>query len=107
VAENAPDDGALREVGQHSPPDVRELENALDRSLILSGDGDIQAEHLGAGGPSLSRGGGRAVRAADVLGEGFNLDAFERELLYAALERAGGTRRRRRSCWASPGAGCV
>ncbi|HEX8826234.1 MAG TPA: helix-turn-helix domain-containing protein, partial [Archangium sp.] len=81
-----------RLTGYTWPGNVRELENALERSLILSGEGDIQAEHLGAGGPSLSRGGGKGVRAADVLGEGFNLDAFERELLYAALERAGGNK---------------
>jgi DNA-binding NtrC family response regulator len=81
-----------RLTGHAWPGNVRELENALERSLILSGEGDIQAEHVGPGGPSLSRGGGKAVRAADVLGEGFNLDAFERELLYAALERAGGNK---------------
>jgi transcriptional regulator with PAS, ATPase and Fis domain len=81
-----------RLMGYGWPGNVRELENALERALILSGEGDIAAEHVGAGGPSLSRGGGRAVRAADVLGEGFNLDAFERELLYAALERAGGNK---------------
>jgi DNA-binding NtrC family response regulator len=81
-----------RLTGYGWPGNVRELENALERSLILSGEGDIQAEHLGPGGPSLSRGGGKGVRAADVLGEGFNLDAFERELLYAALERAGGNK---------------
>jgi DNA-binding NtrC family response regulator len=37
----------------------------------------------------LARGGSRA---AEVLGEGFNLDTFERDLLHAALERAGGNK---------------
>ena len=78
--------------GYRWPGNVRELENALERSLILSGEGGIEAEHLGPAGPSLGRGGGRGVRAADVLGEGFNLDVFERELMYAALERAGGNK---------------
>jgi DNA-binding NtrC family response regulator len=32
------------------------------------------------------------MRAGDVLGEGFNLDAFEKELLFAALDRAGGSK---------------
>ncbi|OJT18706.1 sigma-54-dependent Fis family transcriptional regulator [Archangium sp. Cb G35] len=85
-------DAEARLLGYTWPGNVRELENAMERALILSGEGDIQAEHLGAGGPSLSRGGGKGVRAADVLGEGFNLDTFERELLYAALERAGGNK---------------
>jgi DNA-binding NtrC family response regulator len=33
-----------------------------------------------------------AARAADMLGPGFDLDAFERELVFAALERAGGNK---------------
>ena len=32
--------------------------------------------------------------AADLVGEGFSLDAFERELLLAALSRAGGNKTR-------------
>jgi DNA-binding NtrC family response regulator len=71
------------------PGNVRELENALERGLILAGEGEVLAEHLGTGGPWLSRGGSRA---ADVLMEGFNLDTFERDLLHAALERAGGNK---------------
>jgi DNA-binding NtrC family response regulator len=81
-----------RLTGYAWPGNVRELENALERALILAGEGDILAEHLGPAGPSLARGGSKGVGAADVLGEGFNLDAFERELLYAALERAGGNK---------------
>ncbi len=70
------------------PGNVRELENALERALILAGDGPIGAAHLTPGGP-LRAGGGRA---GDVLGEGFGLDAFERELIEAALTRAGGNK---------------
>jgi two-component system, NtrC family, response regulator HydG len=70
------------------PGNVRELENALERALILAGEDEIRAEHLespvsaGEAGPS----------AAQVLRDGFNLDAFERELIFAALERAGGNK---------------
>jgi two-component system response regulator HydG len=35
---------------------------------------------------------GEASRAAALLTEGFNLDAFEQELLRAALERTGGNK---------------
>ena len=67
------------------PGNVRELENALERALILAGDEPIGAEHV--------RGPGRAPsRAADVLESGFRLDDFERELIEAALERAGGNK---------------
>ena len=69
------------------PGNVRELENALERALILAGEEPIQAGHL-AGAATA----GRARRTADVLVEGFELDAFERELLHAALERAGGNK---------------
>ena len=94
------------------PGNVRELENALERALILAGDGPVATEHLGAGAsPARTR-----SRAADLLDDGFELDAFERDLVHAALERAGGnkthaarllgvTRRRLYSMLASQGAG--
>jgi DNA-binding NtrC family response regulator len=69
------------------PGNVRELENALERALILAGDGEIQSGHVTTGGLSP-----RARRASELLGEGFSLDGFERELILAALERAGGNK---------------
>ncbi len=93
------------------PGNVRELENALERALILAGEEELRAEHLSAG--TAAR--GRPRDAAELVGEGFSLDAFERELLLAALARAGGsktkaatflgvTRRRLYSMLASAGA---
>jgi DNA-binding NtrC family response regulator len=70
------------------PGNVRELENALERGIILAGEGAIEVEHLGGGGA----GGGRAGKAADLLVEGFELDAFERDVIYAAIEKAGGNK---------------
>ncbi|HEX8908330.1 MAG TPA: sigma-54 dependent transcriptional regulator [Anaeromyxobacteraceae bacterium] len=72
---------------QRWPGNVRELENALERALILAGDGDIRPEHLTAAPGTRGR-----SRASDVLAEGFDLDAFERDLIHAALERAGGNK---------------
>jgi transcriptional regulator with PAS, ATPase and Fis domain len=70
------------------PGNVREMENALERALILAGAEEIHPRHLGAGGTDSAR----SRRAAEVIGEGFSLDAFELELIHAAIERAGGNK---------------
>lgn len=72
------------------PGNVRELENALERALILAGEGDIEPAMLGLRGPRRDE--RVASQARSLLVEGFNLDAFERELLYAAIEQAGGNK---------------
>jgi transcriptional regulator with PAS, ATPase and Fis domain len=69
------------------PGNVRELENVLERALIVAGEGAVAPEHLGA-----APGASRPRRAADLLTDGFDLDGFERELVYAAIERAGGNK---------------
>jgi DNA-binding NtrC family response regulator len=69
------------------PGNVRELENAIERAVILAGDAPIEAAHLGG-----TAGSARARKASDLLVDGFDLDAFERELIEAALERAGGNK---------------
>ena len=67
---------------------MRELENALERALILAGDEDIEAAHVAAAGASP----GGSPTAGEVLRPGFDLDAFERDLILAALDRAGGNK---------------
>jgi two-component system, NtrC family, response regulator HydG len=69
------------------PGNVRELENALERALILAGADEIAGGHVAwAEGPPVK------TRAADVIGPGFNLDDFNRDLLHAAIEREGGNK---------------
>jgi DNA-binding NtrC family response regulator len=77
---------------QHEwPGNVRELENALERAIILSGEDEILPIHLvPARGLRSARGG--TLQAGDVLVDGFNLDVFERDLLFAALERSRGNK---------------
>ncbi len=69
------------------PGNVRELENALERALILAGEREIRAQDLSTPATLRAR-----SRVADVLVDGFDLDAFERELILAAIERAGGNK---------------
>jgi DNA-binding NtrC family response regulator len=76
-------------VGYAWPGNVRELENALERALILAGPDEIAPALLSLASP-LGR--AEAGRAASLLGDGFNLDSFERDLLRAALERTGGNK---------------
>jgi transcriptional regulator with PAS, ATPase and Fis domain len=76
-----------RLLGYAWPGNVRELENVVERALILAGDGEIRPEHL-ALGASASRPGA----PVELLAEGFSLDGLERDLVYAALERAAGNK---------------
>ena len=69
---------------------VRELENALERALILAGEAEIDPEHLGLRPPG-SASGGRGD-PAEILVPGFALDRFERDLIHAAIGRAGGNK---------------
>jgi len=69
------------------PGNVRELENALERALILAGEQEITDGHFAFAEDAAAR-----THVGNVLGPGFSLDAFERDLLYAALERAGGNK---------------
>jgi DNA-binding NtrC family response regulator len=71
------------------PGNVRELENALERALILAGPEEVGPALLSLASPLA---GAESGRAAGLLTEGFNLDAFERELLLAALDRSGGNK---------------
>jgi DNA-binding NtrC family response regulator len=80
--------GARTRLEQHSwPGNVRELENVLERATILAGDAHIAPEHLTLGVAPRSRN-----VVLELLVPGFDLDGFERELLQAAMERAGGNK---------------
>ncbi len=88
---------ALRALERHSfPGNVRELENMLERALILAGSDPIGLEHLTFSGAPAA-----APARADGHGwvpvippEGLSLEVLERELIVQALERAGGNKSR-------------
>jgi DNA-binding NtrC family response regulator len=77
-----------RLLAHHWPGNVRELENVLERASILAGEGPIGPQHLAP----TRRGTARATGAEALLVDGFALDDLERELIQAALARAGGNK---------------
>jgi DNA-binding NtrC family response regulator len=80
---------ALAALERHPlPGNVRELENALARALILAGASPIVPEHL----PPALRGGAAPAPLDDLLVPGFSLDRLERELIQQAIAKAGGNK---------------
>jgi two-component system response regulator HydG len=74
---------------QHSwPGNVRELENAIEGIVALSQDGEIDLSLLPQQGPPD----GPSVESATGAGLKERVDAYERGLIVAALEQAGGNR---------------
>jgi two-component system response regulator HydG len=72
------------------PGNVRELENAIEGLVALSVDGELDLSLLPQAMPASSGGSEPAAAAGASLKE--RLDAYERGLIVAALERAGGNR---------------
>jgi len=71
---------------------VRELANAIERVILVGGEGPIQAEEL-----AFLTGSRRAEKAArggdlELPDEGVDLDQLEKKLMIQALERAGGNK---------------
>jgi two-component system NtrC family response regulator len=77
------------------PGNVRELENTLERALILAGSDAISLEHLSFARPDRAGAGGAAAGLSwvpEIPAEGLSLEVLERELIVKALERAGGNK---------------
>ncbi len=84
-------DDAMRALMRHSwPGNIRELQNAIERAVILSADSALRAEHLGF----LNASGTAAAVAPPDPGlfrlppEGMNLEEFEVKLVRDAIELA-------------------
>jgi len=82
-------DGAIRQLMRHHwPGNVREMENCLERSAIMSANGVIAQDVIELSGLSL-RGTGAAPISAPPRIELDAPDLDERERVIAALEQAG------------------
>lgn len=91
-----PDAFLRRLLDYHWPGNIRELENTVERSLVLGSDGRLSEDGLPRhiGGPPVAAG-----AALDELPEdGLDLDAYlgsiEQDILLKALERCGGVRKK-------------
>jgi two-component system NtrC family response regulator len=72
------------------PGNIRELENLVERMLVLSNGEQITEEDLPAELRSVSQPAPNASLVLDIPEEGISLEGVERELLLRALEKAGG-----------------
>ncbi len=72
------------------PGNIRELENCMERALIVSGNGDIMPEHL----PFKKAAEKEAASKASISfpDQGINLEETEKELIITALKKAGDNR---------------
>jgi DNA-binding NtrC family response regulator len=71
------------------PGNIRELRNAIERAVVVCGDGDIEPGHLPLGGLGAPDGGVTA-RLPTPRGLRSEVEALEKERIVAALEAAGG-----------------
>jgi DNA-binding NtrC family response regulator len=83
---------ALEALERHPfPGNVRELEYALERAMILAGSDPIDAEHLAFAGAGPVPAGSPGW-VPEIPPEGLSLEVLERELILRALERARGNK---------------
>lgn len=76
------------------PGNVRELRNALERAVILSEGGLVQAEHLPIAVAQNGMARVASAAAVELPTGGLDLDELERTLVAQALERAKNNRSR-------------
>jgi len=84
---------ALAAIERHPfPGNVRELEHALERALILAGSESIDVEHLSFGAAAAPASGSAPDWVPMIPADGLSLEVLERELIVRALERARGNK---------------
>jgi two-component system NtrC family response regulator len=74
----------------HWPGNIRELENIIERMIILSGDDQITVEFLPLQFQGIAPGAGSL--SLEIPEGGLSIDNVEKELIYKALKKAGGNK---------------
>ncbi len=77
-------------ISHNWPGNIRELENCIERALIVSGNGEILPKHLPFKTPDDSN--VSLKTTADFPEEGIDLEETEKRFIRAALKQAGGNR---------------
>ncbi len=73
------------------PGNIREMENLLERALILAGEGTLRTEHF----PSLGQTQSKADQGLPTIPDGgISLEEQEKKYIIAALEKSGGNKSR-------------
>jgi two-component system NtrC family response regulator len=74
----------------HWPGNIRELENIIERMIILSGDDPVTVEFLPLQFQGVTQSTGSL--SIDIPEEGLSIDDIEKELINKALKKAGGNK---------------
>jgi len=74
----------------HWPGNIRELENIIERMIILSGEEKITVDFLPPQFKGMTAGGDSL--AIDIPDEGLSIDEVEKELINKAMKKAGGNK---------------